>query len=191
MQWIIFMRFDELLSFKRNHFFKIFCIFSVFILIENKRTTLNLKLQNFLWHQNWNILKQHTMNCGATTEAGNVMKKLSNCEKEFLSKAYWHHRSLKWNKIRIRKKKKNNPRWKITTKSITTLCGIKSYWTESSYRRSFNNKLSIVFWIFFEKKDIASVGNRTRINCLEGNYADHYTTNAHILGEIVMTEKAF
>jgi hypothetical protein len=22
-------------------------------------------------------------------------------------------------------------------------------------------------------------GNRTRINCLEGNYADHYTTIAH------------
>ena len=24
----------------------------------------------------------------------------------------------------------------------------------------------------------ASVGNRTRINCLEGSYADHYTTDA-------------
>ena len=23
--------------------------------------------------------------------------------------------------------------------------------------------------------------NRTRINCLEGNYADHYTTNAHTM----------
>ena len=25
---------------------------------------------------------------------------------------------------------------------------------------------------------IASAGNRTRINCLEGSYADHYTTDA-------------
>jgi hypothetical protein len=24
-------------------------------------------------------------------------------------------------------------------------------------------------------------GNRTRINCLEGNYADHYTTIAHTI----------
>ena len=29
---------------------------------------------------------------------------------------------------------------------------------------------------FLEK--IASAGNRTRINCLEGSYADHYTTDA-------------
>ena len=28
------------------------------------------------------------------------------------------------------------------------------------------------------KKNIASAGNRTRINCLEGSYADHYTTDA-------------
>ena len=26
----------------------------------------------------------------------------------------------------------------------------------------------------------ASAGNRTRINCLEGSYADHYTTDADI-----------
>ena len=26
----------------------------------------------------------------------------------------------------------------------------------------------------------ASAGNRTRINCLEGSYADHYTTDAYI-----------
>ena len=30
--------------------------------------------------------------------------------------------------------------------------------------------------IFFQ--NIASAGNRTRINCLEGSYADHYTTDA-------------
>ena len=30
-----------------------------------------------------------------------------------------------------------------------------------------------------KKKDTsASAGNRTRINCLEGSYADHYTTDA-------------
>ena len=27
-------------------------------------------------------------------------------------------------------------------------------------------------------QNIASAGNRTRINCLEGSYADHYTTDA-------------
>ena len=29
-----------------------------------------------------------------------------------------------------------------------------------------------------KKKKVASAGNRTRINCLEGSYADHYTTDA-------------
>ncbi len=29
-----------------------------------------------------------------------------------------------------------------------------------------------------QEKNIASAGNRTRINCLEGSYADHYTTDA-------------
>ena len=29
-----------------------------------------------------------------------------------------------------------------------------------------------------EVKIIASAGNRTRINCLEGSYAHHYTTDA-------------
>ena len=28
------------------------------------------------------------------------------------------------------------------------------------------------------KKVVASAGNRTRINCLEGSYAHHYTTDA-------------
>ena len=30
-------------------------------------------------------------------------------------------------------------------------------------------------------KSIASAGNRTRINCLEGSYADHYTTDAVLI----------
>ena len=28
----------------------------------------------------------------------------------------------------------------------------------------------------------ASAGNRTRVNCLEGSYAHHYTTDAYTLG---------
>ncbi len=33
-----------------------------------------------------------------------------------------------------------------------------------------------------KKKDNASAGNRTRVNCLEGSYAHHYTTDAFLLG---------
>ena len=33
---------------------------------------------------------------------------------------------------------------------------------------------------FGEKRIYASAGNRTRVNCLEGNYAYHYTTDAFI-----------
>ena len=29
-----------------------------------------------------------------------------------------------------------------------------------------------------KKRSDASAGNRTRVNCLEGSYADHYTTDA-------------
>ena len=38
-----------------------------------------------------------------------------------------------------------------------------------------------------ETIDIASAGNRTRVNCLEGSYAHHYTTDAfpEYQGEIV------
>ena len=35
-----------------------------------------------------------------------------------------------------------------------------------------------VYVSFKKKKDIATAGNRTPINCLEGNYANHYTTVA-------------
>ena len=34
-----------------------------------------------------------------------------------------------------------------------------------------------------DKKFSASAGNRTRINCLEGSYADHYTTDAFLVEE--------
>ena len=36
----------------------------------------------------------------------------------------------------------------------------------------------------FKGKTIASAGNRTRINCLEGSYADHYTTDAVLVNLI-------
>ena len=47
-------------------------------------------------------------------------------------------------------------------------------------------RILVTAWtIFFLSKiikkiviKIASAGNRTRINCLEGSYADHYTTDA-------------
>ena len=53
----------------------------------------------------------------------------------------------------------------------------------------FGDSLKLVFWVWGcciacwlgslkEGKNIASAGNRTRINCLEGSYADHYTTDA-------------
>ena len=29
-------------------------------------------------------------------------------------------------------------------------------------------------------QNYASAGNRTRVNCLEGSYAHHYTTNAQV-----------
>ena len=38
-----------------------------------------------------------------------------------------------------------------------------------------NKKKSIIIG---KEKTNASAGNRTRINCLEGSYADHYTTDA-------------
>ena len=33
------------------------------------------------------------------------------------------------------------------------------------------------------KMKLALAGNRTRVNCLEGSYAHHYTTNALIVWE--------
>ena len=35
------------------------------------------------------------------------------------------------------------------------------------------------------KKKLALAGNRTRVNCLEGSYAHHYTTNAHVITAVV------
>ena len=39
------------------------------------------------------------------------------------------------------------------------------------------------------KKDFASAGNRTRVNCLEGSYAHHYTTDAHMCARRNRKEK--
>ena len=38
-----------------------------------------------------------------------------------------------------------------------------------------------IFPVLKPKTRIASAGNRTRVNCLEGSYAHHYTTNAQVL----------
>ena len=35
-------------------------------------------------------------------------------------------------------------------------------------------------------KTDASAGNRTRINCLEGSYADHYTTDAQVTSPVIL-----
>ena len=35
-----------------------------------------------------------------------------------------------------------------------------------------------IYGVFSREKKSAMAGNRTRINCLEGNYAHHYTTIA-------------
>jgi hypothetical protein len=38
-----------------------------------------------------------------------------------------------------------------------------------------------------KQKNDAMAENRTRINCLEGNYANHYTTIAHVYGTTAYT----
>ena len=42
----------------------------------------------------------------------------------------------------------------------------------------FSYPPKLPFWIKKNKKIVATAGNRTPINCLEGNYANHYTTVA-------------
>ena len=41
------------------------------------------------------------------------------------------------------------------------------------------DKIFLIQLFKFCTKKNASAGNRTRINCLEGSYADHYTTDAY------------
>ena len=45
--------------------------------------------------------------------------------------------------------------------------------------KKFCQKQTIQFNVKEKKKKVALAGNRTRVNCLEGSYAHHYTTNAH------------
>ena len=63
----------------------------------------------------------------------------------------------------------------------------------------FGDSLKLIFWVIAccigcwlgglkEGKNIASAGNRTRINCLEGSYADHYTTDAVLLQKLKITQ---
>ena len=65
----------------------------------------------------------------------------------------------------------------------------------------FGDSLKLIFWVIAccigcwlgglkEGKNIASAGNRTRINCLEGSYADHYTTDA-VMYELRKNSKCF
>ena len=42
---------------------------------------------------------------------------------------------------------------------------------------------------FFGKN--ASAGNRTRVNCLEGSYANHYTTDASVNRVLEITNSQF
>ena len=44
--------------------------------------------------------------------------------------------------------------------------------------------LPVLLKPFKKGKKYASAGNRTRINCLEGSYADHYTTDALVLRKV-------
>ena len=37
-----------------------------------------------------------------------------------------------------------------------------------------------------EKRERALAGNRTRVNCLEGSYANHYTTNAALFMMVII-----
>ena len=45
---------------------------------------------------------------------------------------------------------------------------------------------SLSKWVRKQKKEkkFALAGNRTRVNCLEGSYAHHYTTNALMVLDI-------
>ena len=46
---------------------------------------------------------------------------------------------------------------------------------------SWKKRIKKIVFVKLNKKVTAYAENRTRINCLEGNYADHYTTNAWCL----------
>ena len=55
------------------------------------------------------------------------------------------------------------------------------FWVEDRYSSIWDNHLSHLNTCqnISRLEKIASAGNRTRINCLEGSYADHYTTDAY------------
>ena len=68
------------------------------------------------------------------------------------------------------------------------------FWVEDRYSSIVDNHLSHLNTCqnISRLEKIASAGNRTRINCLEGSYADHYTTDALIESmltfEVIMTK---
>ena len=57
--------------------------------------------------------------------------------------------------------------------SVYLLAGLYSVYTgwKPNISELFSQSLK-------QKKIIASAGNKTRVNCLEGSYAHHYTTDA-------------
>ena len=62
--------------------------------------------------------------------------------------------------------------WKATMLTITPLMPIVFYkrWPNFLIKKNFKGERGKII--------PASAGNRTPINCLEGNYANHYTTDA-------------
>ncbi|TKR70603.1 hypothetical protein L596_022608 [Steinernema carpocapsae] len=61
------------------------------------------------------------------------------------------------------------------------LCKSRKFRTNSHQNLSLHSrkfeKNGIENW---QKEKKASEGNRTPVDCLEGNHADHYTTDAHV-----------
>ena len=51
--------------------------------------------------------------------------------------------------------------------------------------------LPVLLKPFKKGKKYASAGNRTRINCLEGSYADHYTTDTFFSFDGINRKKIF
>ncbi len=64
----------------------------------------------------------------------------------------------------------NRQRDKLNSKLVENINSVNKPEPEVSQVKEFKCK--------FENEKNASAGNRTRVNCLEGSYAHHYTTDA-------------
>ena len=60
------------------------------------------------------------------------------------------------------------------------------YWIEKAFKQFIDYNNNYNFNLKKEKKVNASAGNRTRVNCLEGSYAHHYTTDAWYIVVLVL-----